>query len=192
MIRTSSLLASVVALALAGCGSSSPQQGLTTASVLGESAAPGSGEKLGVSNSDPLARPVQVAWTAARAKKCGFSFDPAKLKANYLATESRQGITGPQLANYEKSYDTTYAKIASNIAGESDYCSERKTAAIKTDLQRHLAGDYSPKLPEEKKVAGGGLFDGFASEERQNTGPFNSKKFWEEQQAKKDGVRAPE
>jgi hypothetical protein len=197
MIRTSSFLALGpvlgLALALGGCGSgASPQQGLTTASILGEAPSAAGGEKVGVSNADPMARPVQVAWTAARAQKCGFQFDAARLKTNYLTSEARQGVPPPQLATYEKSYDTTFAKISSSIAGEQDYCSERKTAAIKTDLQRHLAGDYAPRLPDEKKVAGGGFFDGFVSEERQEGGKFSAKSFWEQQQAKKDGVRAPE
>src|SRR5262245_34070211 len=45
----------------------------------------------GLTNADPLARPVAVAWTSARAKRCGFYFDPAKLKINYLSYERTQG-----------------------------------------------------------------------------------------------------
>ena len=94
MIRTSSFLTVGpvlgVTLALGACGSAtSPQQGLTTASILGEAPAAAGGDTAGVSNSDPLARPVQVAWTAARAQKCGFQFDAARLKTNYLTSEAR-------------------------------------------------------------------------------------------------------
>ena len=38
---------------------------------------------------DPLARPTQVAWTSARASYCGFIFNPAQLRANYMAAELR-------------------------------------------------------------------------------------------------------
>ena len=40
---------------------------------------------------DPLARPTQVAWTSARATRCGFVFNPQQLRSNYLAYESRFG-----------------------------------------------------------------------------------------------------
>ena len=30
------------------------------------------------------------------------------------------------------------------MGGSDDYCSEEQTAKIKTDLTRHLAGDFSP------------------------------------------------
>ncbi len=76
----------------AGCGNSA--SGLTT----GSAEAPGA-----LGNADPMARPVAVAWTSARAKRCGFYFDPAKLKINYLSYERTQGAGNEQLANIEKS-----------------------------------------------------------------------------------------
>ena len=44
----------------------------------------------GISNESPMARPASVAWTSARAKRCGFFFDPVKLRTTYLAYEARQ------------------------------------------------------------------------------------------------------
>ena len=60
---------------------------------------------------------------------------------------------------------------------------------IKSDLQRHLAGNYEPNLPkEQKKVASGGFFDGLISDEPVDT--FNSKTFWADQAARKDGAKS--
>lgn len=175
----------ISAIVLGGCGGGSSGAGISTASLL--DGAPKPGEAGGVTNTDPNARPVQVAWTAARAQRCGFNFDAAKLKANFLASEARNGALQPQLAQTEQVYDKTLLTISAKIRGEEDYCSERKSAAIKTDLQRHLAGDFTPKLPEEKKVSGG-LWDGLLVD----NGPeeaFNSKSFWEDQAAKKSGAK---
>ena len=97
-----------------------------------------------------MARPVAVAWTSARAKRCGFYFDPAKLKIHYLGYERAQGATGEQFAKIEKAYDTSYRATSEKIASEADYCSERKGLEIKADLERHLAGDYTPNLPKPK------------------------------------------
>ena len=93
-----------VSVALAGCGSGSGS-GLSTASVLGEAPASATAENPGITKSDPMARPVQVAWTSARAEKCGFSFDAARLKASYLAYEQSQGTDAAKLGNITKSYD---------------------------------------------------------------------------------------
>ncbi len=175
----------ISAIALGGCGGGSSGVGISTASLLDGGPAPG--EAGGVSNADPNARPVQVAWTAARAQRCGFNFDGAKLKANFLASEARGGALQPQLAATEQVYDKTLITISSRIKGEEDYCSERKTAAIKADLQRHLAGDFTPKLPQEKQVAGSFL-DGLIVDQGPQD-PFSAKSFWEDQAAKKSGAK---
>lgn len=150
----------------AGCGNSA--SGLTTSST----AAPG-----GISNQDPMARPVAVAWTSARAKRCAFYFDPAKLKINYLAYERTQGSDGERLAKIEKSYDTSYRVTSDRISGDADYCTDRKGLEIKADLQRHLAGDFAPNLPAPKPVVSCGFF---GCPEAISDQPFDSKKFWTE------------
>ena len=120
----------------AGCGSGA--SGLTTGSAALPADAPGS-----FNNADPASRPVGVAWTSARAKRCGFYFDPAKLKVNYLAYERTQGAAGEQLAKIEKSYDTTFKTTSDRVSGDAEYCTNSRGLEIKADLQRHLAGDYT-------------------------------------------------
>jgi hypothetical protein len=138
----------------AGCGNSSA--GLMTGSTgLLPADAP-----TAVKNEDPMARPVGVAWTSARAKRCGFYFDPAKLKTNYLTYESRQGAAGEQ------------------ISLDADYCSDRKGLEIKADLERHLAGDYTPNLPKPKPIASCGFWGCTSSGDQ----PFSDKKFWADQE----------
>ena len=98
---------------------------------------------------DPTMRAFQVGTVSARAIKCGFNFDPAKLKTNYLSYE-RTMTPGGDLAKVEKIYDVSFNGVAKAVAGQSDYCSEEKTKAIKADLSRHLAGDYTPaERPKE-------------------------------------------
>jgi len=157
----------------AGCGSSA--SGLITGTAPAAADAPGS-----LINEDPRARPIAVAWTSARAHRCGFYFDPTKLRASYLAYEAKQA-GAEQLTKAEKSYDATFKVIRGRVSSDPDYCSDRKTAEIKADLQRHLAGDFTPKLPQPKKVESCGFFgcgDGSSDE------PFDAKKYWEDQQKK--------
>ena len=98
------ICAGALAGVLAGCGNSGGGAGLTTASLLDGAPAPNE-DGLKLSNDDPLAKPMQVGWTAARAQKCGFNFDVAGLKRNYLAAEAAQGAPQPQLLNLEKAYE---------------------------------------------------------------------------------------
>jgi hypothetical protein len=178
------LLAGVM---LSGCGSNGAS-GVSTASILdGKAGATTTGEIAGVKADDPTAKSVQVAWTAARAQKCGFNFDAAKLKANYLGTEARGGAQPAQLTAFEKTYDTTFANVSTNIKADDAYCSERKTAAIKADLQRHLAGNYEPNLPQEKKVASGGFFDMLKSDSVPEA--YDPKNFWADQEARRNGAK---
>jgi hypothetical protein len=158
----------------AGCSNSSA--GLTTSSN-SKLLPPDAPAAVGLSNDDPLARPVAVAWTSARAKRCAFYFDPAKLRSNYLAYEARQGAAGEQYAKLEKAYDTTYRATLEKTVSDPDYCSERKGAEIKAELERHLAGDYTPNLPKPKPVASCGFWGCQSSQDEQ----FSSKKFWDEQ-----------
>ncbi len=148
----------LVALALAGCsGATGLSSGLTTGSLFG------SGEKPAAAGpiNDPPMRAFQVATVSARAIKCGFNFDPAKLKTNYLAYERTLSSTA-DLAKIEKIYDVSFNGVAKAVAGENDYCTPDKTKTIKADLARHLAGDYTPS-PRPKKQEEEGLFSGWGS-----------------------------
>ena len=154
----------------AGCGGNGA--GLTTASTAAKSKVP--------SNDDPLARPTFVAWTSARAKRCGFFFDAAKLKASYLAYESKQGAG--DLANIERTYEQTFKSTSDTVWANNDYCSEKKGAEIKQELSRHLSGDYAPNFPKPKVVADCGVFGCSSSVSDE---PFDSKKFWQKNDADK-------
>jgi hypothetical protein len=151
----------------AGCSSGA---GLSTGST---------GDGPTMSNEDPLARPVHVAWTSARAQRCGFNFDANKLRSNYLGYESRQGATGEQFIKLERSYDSTFKTTSERVSADPGYCTDKKGLDIKAELTRHLAGDFAPNFPKPKVVAKcGGLFDPCDSGRTEEK--FESKKFWTE------------
>lgn len=172
--------AALAAIMLAGCGNSSGGSGVTTASLLDGNKTEGEGPK--ISNSDPMARPVQVAWTAARAQRCGFVFNAANLRANFIAAEQRNGQPGDQIT---KAYDQTFDQISKQIAGQSGYCTEKKSAIIKADLARHMAGDYTPNLPQPKVAAQKGFFE--LDEDGKKAEPMKADEFWRDLEDKKYG-----
>ncbi len=137
-VRTASLGASL-ALVLAAC--SSGGSGLTTGSLLPGGAKPSTSD-------EPTERAIMVATTSARAVKCGYHFDPARLRTSYLAHESSLGTPPEGLVKVEKSYDFTRDAVIKRIAQAEDFCDENKTAEIKRDLTRQLAGDFA--LPPKK------------------------------------------
>ena len=157
-MKAAGIWLALVATALTGC-SSAPS--LTTGSILGGPAKPAAADPGSVN--DPTNRAFQVGTLSAKAVKCGFNFDPAKLKNNYLTYE-RTLAPGADMARVEKIYDISFNGVAKAVAGESDYCSDEKTKAIKADLSRHLAGDYSPpERPKEAVADSDGIFDSLFS-----------------------------
>jgi hypothetical protein len=180
-----------LSLVLGGCsGAGSSQSNLSTASILGEAPPAASGTSPGITKEDPMARPVQVAWTSARAQRCGFNFDQAKLKANYIASEQRAGADTGRLGAIEKTYDTTVAKIKATIPQSDVYCTDKQSAVIKADLTRHLSGNYEPNFPDDKKNAEGGLFTKAADSTTYDR--FDPKTIWRDLEDKKNGVRRSE
>jgi hypothetical protein len=154
-MKASGLTVLFAATMLCGCSGAS---GLTTGSLFG------SGEEskpvaTGPVN-DPPMRAFQVGTVSARAIKCGFNFDPAKLKTNYLAYERALAGASADMAKVEKIYDVSFNGVAKAVSGETDYCSAAKTKKIKTDLGRHLAGDYTPSAQPKPKEEEG-LFSGW-------------------------------
>lgn len=147
-MKAAGTMLALVALALAGCSGSSA---LTTGTLLGES-------KPAAPVNDAPARAFQVGTVSARAVKCGFNFDPAKLKSNYIAYERQQPGT-QDVAKVERMYDVSFNAVAKAVAAEGEYCSEAKTKTIKADLGRHLAGDYTPSPPPPGQDDG--LFSGW-------------------------------
>ena len=142
-----------LALSAAACSKSASQL-LATGSVQakppGAAAAPAPVK--------PEDRALNVAAVAARAVKCGYNFDPAKLRANYLASETTGGTSAEGIVKLTQLYDFAFSKIAAAIADKEGYCTDERAKSIKTSLTRHLAGDFSP--PKRKVAAkGGGWFD---------------------------------
>ena len=169
---TSGLLLAAAALC-AGCSGAG---GILTGSTAAADA-PGS-----INSEDPAARPFAVAWTSARAQRCGFYFDSAKLRASYLAFEAKQSAPD-QLAKAEKTYDSTFKTIRERVTEDTDYCSDKKSADIKKDLSRHLAGDFTPNLPKAKVAESCFLFTCGGGQERQ----WSAEGFWAEQAARNSG-----
>ncbi|MDX2258166.1 MAG: hypothetical protein NW205_04545 [Hyphomicrobiaceae bacterium] len=167
-------LAAVIALALAGCSSAS---GLTTGSIFGAS------EQKTAASADsapsPTARALHVGTTSARALKCGYNFDPAALKSNYFAAEAAAGLPVADVAKLESIYQTGANAVTRAAAEEPNYCSAERTAVIKADLNKVLAGNYDPA---PVKVANdGGLF-GFLEGDTVETGPkFGTNDWWDKQ-----------
>ena len=99
-------------LALSGCS--------TIDQVRGKDGASSEKEARDVASNDPLARPIQVGWTSARATHCGFIFDPDQLRSNYLASEAQAGATPEQMQKIVRAYDytreSTLASIKDNLA----------------------------------------------------------------------------
>ena len=146
MKYTKCLLVAVATASLGGCGAKLPS--LSTGSLLGGSTS--ATAKANANPNDPIARTMDVAATSARAIKCGYNFDPVKLKNQFLASES---ATNPaEAAKLPQIYDTAFNGVSKALAGEgADYCSELKVARIKLALTRHLA-------PPEPSQDDGGLF----------------------------------
>jgi hypothetical protein len=123
-------------LALSGCS--------TIDQVRGKDGASSEKEARDVAINDPLARPIQVGWTSARATHCGFIFDPDQLRSNYLASEAQAGATPEQMQKILRAYDYTRESTLASIKDNLGYCNKERTAAIRSDLNRYLAGDYAP------------------------------------------------
>ena len=123
---------------LSGCGASLPS--LTTGSLFGSKPPP-------VAQNDPVSRAMDVGATSARAIKCGYNFDPSKLRGQYLTAETANNPADADKLG--KVYDAAFRGVSKALADKGDdYCSADKTARIKTALTRHLAGDYTPAPPE--------------------------------------------
>src|SRR5512134_3922407 len=99
------IVASLCVAILQGCS--------TVGSVTGSGQGGVSSDKAAryVTPQDPLARPIQVAWTSARASHCGFMFDPVKLKADFMAEEARRGVNQYELQRYSEAYDYTRESV---------------------------------------------------------------------------------
>lgn len=140
MIRKLDMAVLLVAgLGAAACSSGS----FSTGSIFGGSSPP---VKAAAAVNDPNARALQVAATSARAVKCGYHFDPARLRSSFLAAEATAGTPVAEIGKAEAAYDHTYRRVSASIDKPDEFCSDDQTREIKADLSRHLAGDYAPRM----------------------------------------------
>jgi len=155
MKRAIALLIVIAAsVGLVGCGNSAKSL-LSTGSLFGGKK-PAAAPQPQAAKHDPGARALQVGWVSARASKCGFYFDPAKLKQQYLAAEAAGGMPLDQLRKVELTYQYSLKSTLLKIGKDDGYCNEHQTTSIRNDLQRHLAGDFTPR--KRKKVKEEGSF----------------------------------
>lgn len=137
------LFVAFAAASLAGCGASLPS--MSTGSLFGGGAKAASPVDR---NNDPIERTMDVAATSARAIKCGYNFDPTKLKNDFLASQT--AANPADAAKLTQIYDASFNTVSKAVAANADYCSAARTAKLKFALNRHLAGDYTPSPPEPK------------------------------------------
>ncbi len=138
-------------LSLAGCGSGSTSlPKLTTGSLFGGPSKP----KKSAAPKLPTAtdRAIHLGAVSARASKCGYNFDPVKLRQDYLAFETRTLGAGDGLVKATEAYDKTNILVAKAIANNETYCSRTQTKKIKADLTRALAGDFSAPVKKKKNT----------------------------------------
>jgi hypothetical protein len=155
---------------VAGC---SGMPALSTGSIFGSSK-PDVQVTPATTNGDPTSRAFQVGTVAARAKKCGYNFDTDKLKASFLASEMGNGAVDADVTRMTQIYDVAYNGVTKAIAADPQYCTEQKTASIKTDLSRHLAGDFTPSVVK-KAPTDEGLFSGWGSDsDGKDNGPLHT------------------
>ncbi len=150
-------LAIVATLSLAAC-SGSGGSGVTTGSLFGSAQAK-------APTDDRTERAILAGATSARAARCGYNFDPNRLRQAYMAYETAQGGKPEEVAKAEKTFDYTRTSLAAKIAKEEDFCSDAKTKEVKAELTKQLAGDFStpPKKPEVQVSSG--WFGGSSSSE---------------------------
>jgi hypothetical protein len=160
-MRSKLLLLATLTAAGASLAACSSGQGLTTASILG---GPSTAEAAPAAAVKPQDRAIQVAAVSARAQKCGYNFDPMKLRANYLSSETAGGLDATQTAQLGEIYDKTNRAVVVAIQSEQGFCTEEKTKQIKADLTRHLAGDFSTNKGTVAQKSGG-FFDSLIPEQ---------------------------
>lgn len=159
-------LSGLAALALAGCSNGpSPLPSLTTGSLFGGSSAAKAAPAGPVPPANtPLNRAFRVGTVSARAVKCGFNFDPARVKSSWLASESQIGTGVDDMAKIEKVYAISYNGVMKAAASKGEqYCVGDKTKEIKADLAMLLAGDYTPQIIKAKPVEDDGSLLKFGS-----------------------------
>ena len=91
----------------------------------------------------------QVASTSAKAARCGFYFDAAKLKSGALAAEAAKNPAPEAAQKADQLYEYTRTSVG-KLLDEAGSCSQGELTQVREDLPRYLAGDFSPR--QEKQV----------------------------------------
>ena len=162
------IAAALLAATLSAACSNTAQTLLSTGSILGSSEKP---EAAAPPPETPVDRALNVAATSARAQKCGYNFDPEKLKTDYLNYEVSVGLPADQLPGLAKSYDFAKASVAAKLVGEQNYCADERLTVIKADLTRHLAGDYAAPQRKQETASGGGWLEADQPEGKEKLNP---------------------
>ncbi len=149
------LISCLLGLGIVACTNANLPK-LPTLPGLGGEAKKKAADALPENQDQQTARAIQVAWTSARASKCKFYFNDQKLKSSLIAYETRLQPDPAVLQKISQTYDYTRNTISQRIAANDEFCSKRKIEEIRKDLNRHLAGDFTPapkRQVAEKKEA---------------------------------------
>lgn len=177
-----------VSAVLAGC--SLGNGGLTTGSLASNNAAGAGAVPAATASADPVTRALHVGSFMARAQKCGYNFDAAKMKSDFFASQTAAGLPAAELPKIEKAYATGYNGVAKAVSKASEYCTAQRTKSIKNELTKYLAGDFS--APKKAKVAKvkqqDGIFSIFDGDVVDDKGPaWGSGDWWSKQETDMGG-----
>jgi hypothetical protein len=167
-MKASDLALILGSLALAGCSAGSS---LSTGSLFGGSKEPIAQAAPTVATSDPTSRAFQVGTVSARAVKCGYNFDPQKLRASFMAAEVGAGAATADIPRIEQIYDVAFNGVTKASAADPAYCTEARTKEIKAELARHLAGDYAPAPRKQIAADSGGIFGDLGKDSGKDNSP---------------------
>ena len=94
---------------------------------------------------------------------------------------SAEAATNPAgTGSLEKIYDTAFSGVQKAVGGDASYCSKERTADIKEQLNKHLAGDYTP-APRKVAAAEPGMFDAIGDGNGSDGSKFGSSDWWDNQ-----------
>ncbi|MEM7191512.1 MAG: hypothetical protein AAF405_01370 [Pseudomonadota bacterium] len=126
----------VIALLLGACG--------TVGSLGGgdDGGSASSGLASFMNPTDPLDRPTRVGQVSAQAKRCGFVFQPAQLRASYFSYEQSLGQDPRQIAKLQNAYDYSFEAVSEIANEDKDYCTRDKVDEIRANLNQYLSGNF--------------------------------------------------
>jgi hypothetical protein len=144
-------------LMVSGCSS----MGLSTASITGSEAKKAAPVRPAapVVVTDPMRRAVKIGELSAKAEKCGYNFDAARLRTAFLANEVQQGLDAAATTKLTNTYDLARKVTLQEIGEGEGYCTAARTEAIKPALNQVLAGNFVVTETPRPETKGGLLGD---------------------------------